>query len=220
MLGMLKIRNDVSTGWWGMNKVVMFGLLAAVLSGGCGFSSEQRELEERLGTLNAVAGECETVREVVSRANGFMSAFERSIQDFSANASQVRTLDDIKISAQQYATAVDGVVNDLGTLGGDLESLDVSSSQLVGYKDEYGMLIEGFRSALANASEAMSIVETIQNETDLSPKIEQSQQATLEALEGIQELSNRESEVIESLNFFCNGVAEEKVQAELELIGQ
>ncbi|MDB9527364.1 hypothetical protein PN498_15295 [Oscillatoria sp. CS-180] len=158
--------------------------------------------------------QCNRLAEVVNKAQGFMPAFESNIQTFSANAAQVESLGDIKAAANQYVTAVDEVVSDLDALSVELEGTDLDDEQLIGYRDRYIEMVEGFSSALSQASDAMGIVQEVQAEADLPAKIEESQQQTVQAVQLIQELSVQESTIINQVNTYCGAEGAEGAPGE------
>lgn len=168
--------------------VVSASAAIALLAVGCGESK---------------VSQCNRLAEIINQAQGFMPAFESNIQQFSANAAQVKSLDDIKTAADQYVVAVDGVVTDLDTLAGELEGTQLSDEQLISYRDRYIQMVQGFSAALAQASDAMGIVQEVETEADLPAKIEESQQATVQAVQQIQELSVEESTIINEVNTYC-----------------
>ena len=169
-------------------RLVSANIVIALLAAGCGESK---------------VSQCNRLAEVVNKAQGFMPAFESNIQAFSTNAAQVKSLDDIKVAADQYVTAVNEVVADLDTLAVELEGTQLNDEQLVSYRDRYIEMVEGFSSALTQASDAMGIVQEVQAEADLPAKIEESQQQTVEAVQLIQELSVEESTIINEVNTYC-----------------
>jgi hypothetical protein len=157
--------------------------------------------------------QCNRLAEVVNKAQGFMPTFESNIQSFSTTAAQVKSLDDIKAAADQYVTAVNEVVTDLDALAVELEGTQLSDEQLVSYRDRYIEMVQGFSSALTQASDAMGIVQEVQAEADLPAKIEESQQQTVEAVQLIQELSVEESTIINEVNTYCGAEGGESAPA-------
>lgn len=182
--------------------------------------AEEQELKDQMAILDAVSEECQDLTQLVNRTQGFMPQFEETIQTFSANAAQVKSLQDIKDAANEYVTAVDGVVNDLDTLTADLESAQIQNEQLSGYRDRYAEMTKGFSTAFAQASDAMSIVLTVQTETALPAKIDESQQGTTQAAQQIQELSTEESDIIDAMNNFCGEVSDQKMDIQTDLLSQ
>lgn len=168
--------------------VVSASAAIALLAAGCGESK---------------VSQCNRLAEIVNKAQGFMPAFESNIQAFSANAAQVQSLDDIKSAADQYVVAVNEVVGDLDALAVELEGTQLSDEQLVGYRDRYIEMVQGFSGALNQASAAMGIVQDVETEADLPAKIEESQQQTVQAVQLIQELSVEESTIINEVNTYC-----------------
>lgn len=156
-----------------------------------------------VGCGESKVSQCNRLAEVVNKAQGFMPAFESNIQQFSANAAQVKSLDDIKSAADQYVVAVNGVVSELDELAVELNNTELSDDQLINYRDRYITMVEGFSSALNEASAAMGIVQEVQTEADLPAKIEESQQQTVQAVQQIQELSVEESTIINEVNNYC-----------------
>jgi uncharacterized coiled-coil DUF342 family protein len=132
-----------------------------------------------------------------------MPTFEQDIQTFSASAAQVKSLDDIKAAADQYVAAVDKVVVNLDGLATELQGTTLADEQLTSYRDQYTEMVQGFSGALTQAKEAMSLVQDVQAEADLPAKIEESQQQTVKAVELIQELSVKESAIINEVNTYC-----------------
>jgi ABC-type transporter Mla subunit MlaD len=178
--------------------VVSASAAIALLAAGCGESK---------------VSQCNRLAEIVNQAQGFMPAFESNIQTFSANAAQVKSLDDIKAAADQYVQAVNGVVSDLDALGTELENTDLSDEQLISYRDRYIEMVQGFSTALTQASSAMSVVQEVETEADLPAKIEESQQQTVQAVQQIQELSVEESTIINEVNTYCGAEGSEPAPA-------
>jgi len=168
---------------WG----VPAGLVALVIAG-CGESK---------------VSQCNRLADVVNQTQGFMQDFEAEIQSFSQNASQVDGLDDIKSAASQYTTAVDEVVTDLEGLVSDLEATELSDETLIQFRDDYIEVVQGFSSALQQASDAMELVVTVESEENLPTKIEESQQQTMAAVSSIEDLSTSESQIINQVNEYC-----------------
>jgi len=100
--------------------VVSASAAIALLAVGCGESK---------------VSQCNRLAEIVNKAQGFMPAFESNIQQFSANAAQVKSLDDIKSAADQYVQAVNGVVTDLDALAIELQDTQLNDEQLISYRD-------------------------------------------------------------------------------------
>ncbi|MEB3267808.1 MAG: hypothetical protein VKJ09_04640, partial [Leptolyngbya sp.] len=159
------------------------------------------------GCGESKVSQCNRLAEVVNQTQTFMQEFESEIADFSSNASQVESLDDIKNAANQYITAVDNVVGNLDSLVGDLEGTELSDEELVAYRDRYIAVVQGFSGALQQASDAMGIVAAVEAEGDLPAKIEESQQQTMDAVGSIQELSVEESSIISEVNAYCGAEA-------------
>ncbi|MFE4106376.1 hypothetical protein [Almyronema epifaneia] len=147
--------------------------------------------------------QCNRLAEVVNQTQGFMQEFETEIQSFSSNAASVQNLDDIKAAAGQYTTAVDTVVTNLDGLVTDLEETDLADETLVQFRDEYATVVQGFSSALQQASQAMELVVNVESEAELPASIEASQQQTVEAVNQIEQLSQTESEIINEVNTYC-----------------
>lgn len=164
------------------------GIAIALFIGGCGEST---------------VSQCNRLADVVNKAQGFMPQFESDIQEFSTNAAQVRSLEDVKSAADQYVAAVDSVVTNLSDLSSELREVTLSDEQLVTYRDSYIEMVEGFSSALTQAREAMGIVQEVETEDDLEGKIEESRQQTEQAVELIEDLSAQESSIINEVNTYC-----------------
>lgn len=172
---------------------VSAGAVAVLLLAGCGPSK---------------VSQCNNLAEIVNQTQGFMSEFETEIQSFSQNASQVKNLDDIKAAASQYTAAVDKVVTDLDGLVGDLRGSDLKDETLVKFRDDYVGVVEGFRTSLQQASEAMTLVVQVPSEAELPGRIEESQTKTMEAVSSIEQLSQTESQLISGVNTYCGASAE------------
>ncbi|MEO1094679.1 MAG: hypothetical protein AAFX01_07235 [Cyanobacteria bacterium J06638_28] len=147
--------------------------------------------------------QCNRLAEVVNKAQGFMPAFESDIQAFSTNAAQVQSLDDIKAAADQYVAAVDSVVGNLDSLVTELGAIELTDEQLIEYRDGYIGMVEGFSSALNQASDAMNLVQAVEDDSELPAKIEESQQETVKAVQLIQDLSVQEASIINEVNTYC-----------------
>ncbi|MEM9118100.1 MAG: hypothetical protein AAGD09_09485 [Cyanobacteria bacterium P01_F01_bin.56] len=178
--------------------VVSASAAIALLAVGCGESK---------------VSQCNRLAEIVNKAQGFMPAFESNIQEFSATAAQVQSLDDIKAAADQYVEAVDGVISDLDALSVELNDTQLEDEQLISYRDRYIQMVEGFSEALTQASSAMGIVQDVATEADLPAKIEESQQQTVQAVQQIQELSVEESTIINEVNTYCGAEGTEPAPA-------
>ncbi|WP_199311975.1 hypothetical protein [Phormidium tenue] len=169
----------------GMGRVV---LVLPLLLVGCGSSK---------------VAQCNQLAEVVNQTQGFMQEFEAEIQTFSESAAQVKNLDDIKLAASQYTTAVDKVVTNLDGLVGDLQSTTLRDEDLSKFRDDYVGVVQGFSTALTDAREAMDLVVQVESEAELPAKIEESQQQTMTAVSSIETLSQTESQLITEVNGYC-----------------
>lgn len=167
------------------------GAIAALLLAGCGPSK---------------VSQCNQLADVVNQTQGFMQDFETEIQSFSQNASQVNSLSDIKSAAGQYTTAVDKVVTNLDAMVADLQETELQDETLVAFRNEYVEVVEGFSSALQEASSAMDLVVEVESEADLPGRIEESQQQTMSAVSSIESLSETEAELISDVNAYCGAV--------------
>ena len=156
-----------------------------------------------LGCGSSKVAQCNQLAEVVNQTQGFMQEFEAEIQTFSESAAQVKNLDDIKLAASQYTTAVDKVVTNLDGLVGDLQSTTLRDDDLNQFRDSYIGVVQGFSSALTDAREAMELVVQVQSEAELPAKIEESQQQTMTAVASIENLSQIESQLINEVNGYC-----------------
>ncbi len=164
------------------------GLLLPLLIAGCGSSK---------------VAQCNQLAEVVNQTQGFMQEFETEIQTFSDSAAQVKNLDDIKLAASQYTTAVDKVVTNLNDLTGDLQATTLRDENLSQFRDDYVGVVQGFSSALTDARNAMDLVVQVETEAELPAKIEESQQQTMTAVAAIENLSQTESSLINEVNSYC-----------------
>ncbi|QQE65525.1 hypothetical protein GFS31_22130 [Leptolyngbya sp. BL0902] len=166
----------------------MLGALAALVLTGCGSSK---------------VAQCNNLASVVNQTQTFMPEFETDIQAFSEQAAQVRNLDDIKAAASQYTAAVDKVVTNLDTLVSDLEAISLRDETLEAFRADYIGVVQGFSSALEEASRAMDMVVTVASEDDLPATIEASQQQTVDAVAAIETLSQTEATLIAEVNAYC-----------------
>jgi ABC-type transporter Mla subunit MlaD len=64
-------------------------------------------------------------------------------------------------------------------------------------------VVQGFSTALEEASQAMDMVVTVASEDDLPATIEASQQQTVEAVSAIETLSQQEAQLISDVNAYC-----------------
>lgn len=178
---------EMGMGKWrrGMRRAV---LVLPLLLFGCGSSK---------------VAQCNQLAEVVNQTQGFMQEFEAEIQTFSESAAQVKNLDDIKLAASQYTTAVDKVVTNLDGLVGDLQSTTLRDEDLSKFRDDYVGVVQGFSTALTDAREAMDLVVQVESEAELPAKIEESQQQTMTAVSSIETLSQTESQLITEVNGYC-----------------
>ncbi|MGB3311100.1 MAG: hypothetical protein WBG32_03800 [Nodosilinea sp.] len=156
-----------------------------------------------LGCGSSKVAQCNQLAEVVNQTQGFMQEFEAEIQTFSESAAQVKNLDDIKLAASQYTTAVDKVVTNLDGLVGDLQGTTLRDEDLGQFRDEYVGVVQGFSTALTDAREAMELVVQVESEAELPAKIEESQQQTMTAVSSIETLSQTESQLINEVNGYC-----------------
>ncbi|MEA5449173.1 hypothetical protein VB780_11380 [Leptolyngbya sp. CCNP1308] len=156
-----------------------------------------------LGCGSSKVAQCNQLAEVVNQTQGFMQEFEAEIQTFSESAAQVKNLDDIKLAASQYTTAVDKVVTNLDGLVGDLQATTLRDEDLSTFRDEYVVVVQGFSTALTDAREAMDLVVQVESEAELPAKIEESQQQTMTAVSSIETLSQTESQLITEVNGYC-----------------
>ncbi len=164
------------------------GLLLPLLIAGCGSSK---------------VAQCNQLAEVVNQTQGFMQEFEAEIQTFSDSAAQVKNLDDIKLAASQYTTAVDKVVTNLNDLTGDLQATTLRDENLSQFRDDYVGVVQGFSGALTDARNAMDLVVQVETEAELPAKIEESQQQTMAAVAAIENLSQTEASLINEVNGYC-----------------
>lgn len=155
------------------------------------------------GCGSSKVAQCNQLAEVVNQTQGFMQEFEAEIQTFSESAAQVKNLDDIKLAASQYTTAVDKVVTNLDGLVGDLQSTTLRDEDLSKFRDDYVGVVQGFSTALTDAREAMDLVVQVESEAELPAKIEESQQQTMTAVSSIETLSQTESQLITEVNGYC-----------------
>ncbi|MFQ4138475.1 hypothetical protein PGN35_019360 [Nodosilinea sp. PGN35] len=156
-----------------------------------------------LGCGSSKVAQCNQLAEVVNQTQGFMQEFEAEIQTFSESAAQVKNLDDIKLAASQYTTAVDKVVTNLDGLVGDLQATTLRDEDLSRFRDDYVVVVQGFSSALTDARQAMDLVVQVESEAELPAKIEESQQQTMTAVSSIETLSQNESQLINEVNGYC-----------------
>ena len=152
---------------------------------------------------NPPVAECNQFADVVNRNQEILAAFETEINNFSDNASQAESLEDIQSAASQYVDAVDEVTSNLGTLATDLESITFSDNQLSTYRANYVAVISGFNDALSIVSEAMGNVAGSESEAELSESLEAVQTDTVEAVGQIEELATGESDIIDGVNDYC-----------------
>jgi hypothetical protein len=101
---------------------------------------------------------------------------------------------------------VDKVVINLDGLAQELKTTPLKDSELSQFRDSYVEVVSGFKSALEEARQAMNLVVTVQSETDLPAKIEESQQQTVKAVTTIENLSQKEAQLIADVNNYCGAV--------------
>ena len=152
---------------------------------------------------STLAVECDALAETINQNLTFMTAFETEILAFSQSASQAETLDDITAAADQYITAVDGVVANLDGLVLELGDVSILDADLANYRDAYAIVVAGFADALETAGDAMEIVANTESEAELPGNIEALQSGTFDALEQVQGLTSQEAEVIAGVNAHC-----------------
>jgi ABC-type transporter Mla subunit MlaD len=170
----------------------MLGALIALGLTGCGTSK---------------VSQCNDLAAVVNQTQAFMPEFETDIQAFSESAAQVKNLDDIKAAASQYTAAVDKVVTNLDTLVQDLGAISLKDETLIQFRDDYIGVVQGFSTALDEASQAMNLVVTVASEDDLTATIEASQLQTVSAVEAIENLSQTEATLITDVNTYCGATS-------------
>ncbi|MDB9525611.1 hypothetical protein PN498_06400 [Oscillatoria sp. CS-180] len=180
-----------------------YGLKTAIVGVGVMLASASPVMSstDKVSQCNALAG-------VVNQAQAFMPVFESSLQTFIDDAEQVETLDDIKMAASDYVTAVDELVINLDTLAIELETVQLEDSQLIDYRSQYITLMEGLSGTLSDASDAMRIMQDVESEVDLPVKIEESQQLTNDAIQRMQDLSNQEATLISETNAYCGATGQ------------
>lgn len=167
-------------------------MLTALMLTGCGASK---------------VSQCNSLAAVVNETQNFMPEFDADIQTFSEKAAEVKNLEDIKAAASQYTAAVDKVVGNLDSLVQDMEALSLKDETLIQFRTDYIEVVQGFSQALAEASEAMDLVVSIASEEDLPATVEASQKQTVEAASAIEELSQKEAELITAVNTYCGAPA-------------
>lgn len=168
--------------------------------------AEVRAHPLRIQTLaqETTAEQCDRLSAVVNQTETFMADFEAEIAEFSGQAAQVETLEDIKAAAQLYISAVDRVVVRLANLAAELDGLTFTDTALTEFRADYAETVRGFAAALTTAAEAMALILAVESEADLPAAIEVSQQETLAAVDEIQVLSDRETEVVDGMNAYCD----------------
>ncbi len=159
------------------------------------------------GCGESKVSQCNRLADVVNQTQTFMQEFEAEINEFTENASNVESLDDIRSAASQYIAAVDKVVENLDGLATELEGTELADESLLGFRDRYIEVVQGFSTALQQASSAMALVQGVSSEEELPAKIEESQQQTVEAVDSIQTLSVDESAIISEVNTYCGASA-------------
>lgn len=147
--------------------------------------------------------QCNRLAEKVNQTEIFMQEFETEMQNFSNNAANVESLDDIKVAATQYTTAVNNVVTNLEGLATELETTELNDETLTQFRNNYVEVMRGFSTALKDASGAMDGVKTVESEAELPERIEASQEQMMGAVESIQSLSQQEAEIINGVNEYC-----------------
>ena len=205
----------------GTNKILVIGgsvavvcLTAVALGIGwmqyVSFRQEQERIAQEKAAaaqreaVMAVAAECRDLSRTVNQTESFMNQFETEIQSFSMSAAQVKTLADIKTAANQYTTAVNKVVTNLDALGSDLQSKKLSDETLAQFRSSYTEVVSGFSTSLQSARQAMDLVVSVESESELPGRIEQSQKQTMAAVATIEDLSTRESKLISDINAYCD----------------
>jgi Mlc titration factor MtfA (ptsG expression regulator) len=150
-----------------------------------------------------LATECDALAETINQNLAFMVAFETEIVVFSQSASRAETLADITAAADQYITAVDGVVMNLDGLVIELGEVPLTDADLANYRDAYALVVAGFADALDIAGDAMAIVAATESEAALPGNIEALQAQTYGAVDQIQGLIDQEADVITAVNAYC-----------------
>ncbi len=184
-------------GFGGWQQGILTSGMSALVWGGIAMGTAQAQ-------NTALTAECDALAETINQNLVFMTAFDAEIAQFSRSASQAETLADITAAANQYITAVDGVVSNLDGLVIELGDVPLTDANLADYRDAYAFVVAGFADALDIAGNAMAIVAATQSEADLAANIEASQGQTYSAVEQIQGLTNQEANVIAAVNTYCD----------------
>ncbi len=151
----------------------------------------------------AIIADCNQFADVVNQNEAAMATFEIAIANFSQNAAQAATLADITAAAEQYVAAVANVTEHLDTVSVDLQELPIADTQLVSYRDEYAVVMQGFSAALKQAGNAMNGVARVETEAQLLQEIEVVSTQTATVVPRIEQLSNQEADLIDGVNAYC-----------------
>ncbi|MEO0455733.1 MAG: hypothetical protein AAF152_04005 [Cyanobacteria bacterium P01_A01_bin.114] len=147
--------------------------------------------------------QCNSFAEVINEAQGFKAEFESEIDGFTQQAAQAQSLEDIQTAATQYIDAVDTVVGNIDGMVSSLEGLSLADEQLEQHRGDYVGIISGSATELQVASEAMKLVADAKSEADLGNVLDAFQQKANTAFTNLQDLSNRESELVTNINAYC-----------------
>lgn len=177
------------------------GLSGVLFSAGCGGDNLLNANNNIQGNVPKLA-QCNQLADIVNQTQGFMQEFEGSIQVLGNSTSR---MSDVKLAARENTASFDKAVTNLGSLVTDLQASTLQDTTLSQFRDSYIEVIQGFISALTDAGKAMDLVNEVKAESELSSKIQESQQETITAVTAIKDLSQTESQLINEVNAYCGG---------------
>ncbi len=152
---------------------------------------------------NPPASQCKQFAAVTQQSTSIRETFDREIENAQVTLSGAQSLSDLQSGAQDYAAAVNQVVDQLDAMTQAFEQINITDEQLSEYRSQYLSFIANSKSALTDANGAMQMVIEAENERDFRAIFGTFTTQSDRAYNQLQALDIQEDEILTQLNSYC-----------------
>lgn len=156
-----------------------------------------------LSSCSTAASQCKQFADVTQQYQALRDGFETDIESSQVKASGAQNLEDVKVAAAEYTSAVATITDQLDAMLQDLSNLNITDPQLNEFKESYIITLTGSKAALETAGEAMKMVQDAKTKEALRDVFSAYQTKGNRAYDDILSLDAQESTLVDQVNKYC-----------------
>ncbi|MEM6450035.1 MAG: hypothetical protein AAF703_06960 [Cyanobacteria bacterium P01_D01_bin.105] len=153
---------------------------------------------------NSPASQCRQVADTIRQAQSARETFATDIEAAQIKVSGAQTIEDVKAAATDYIAAVRSVNQGLEKTLQALGNINTEDPQLNEYRESYIITLNGSKTALATAGDAMKLVLEAKDEDALRSVFATHQTKSDRAYGDILAQDAKEAALIDQINAYCS----------------